>query len=374
VLGLAELLRTELAGSDHAPMRELASALAEPLEREARRARSLVRNLLSFARRPSGVVEPVGLAAAVSTALGLCAHAYAEVERTIQVHVTPTLHVMADAQKLQHAIVNVVSNALDAIVAAGGRGLTIAAAPEGDDRVRVTFDDDGTGFADPAAALVPFFTTKEAGKGTGLGLALVEQFMREFGGSVVVSNRSGGGARVSLILRRASDDALASAGDLPALADAHPGTHRARCVPDDQTAAPLEQALPEHGAARRPRVLVVDDEPTLRIVQRRLLSGAGIDVALAATGAEARQLLARERFDLVISDLRMPGEMDGRELLAWLEETHPALAARTLLLTGDVSGIASVALPVPAERVLTKPFSSTEYVRRVRRALRLPDE
>jgi signal transduction histidine kinase len=377
VVGMAELLRAELAESDHAPTRVMASALGEPLEREARRAGSLVRNLLNFARRPSGVVEPVGLAAAVSTALGLCAHAYAEAGKTIQVHLEPTLHVMADAQKLQHAIVNVVNNALDAIVAAGGRGLAIVAAREGDDRVRVTFDDDGTGFVDPDAALVPFYTTKEAGKGTGLGLALVDQFVHEFGGSVAVSNRSAGGARVSLILRRANDDATASAADSPAAYAPH-GARRTGEDEDALAAGVFVEArdrIPsERDAAAPPRVLVVDDEPTLRTVQRRLLSGAGIEVVLAATGAEAREVLAREHFDLVISDLRMPGEMDGRELLAWLEETHPALAARTLLLTGDVNGIASVALPVPAERVLTKPFNNAEYVRRVRRALGLLDE
>jgi signal transduction histidine kinase/CheY-like chemotaxis protein len=376
VVGMAELLRAELAESDHAPTRVMASAFGEPLEREARRAGSLVRNLLNFARRPSGVVEPVGLAAAVSTALGLCAHAYAEAEKTIQVHLEPTLHVMADAQKLQHAIVNVVNNALDAIVAAGGRGLAIVAAREGEDQVRVTFDDDGMGFVDPDAALVPFYTTKEAGKGTGLGLALVEQFVHEFGGSVAVSNRSAGGARVSLMLRRADDDATASAAHAPAAAEASRGARRAD---EDGRAAgtflePRDRVPPERDAAVAPRVLVVDDEPTLRTVQGRLLSGAGIEVVLAATGAEAREVLAREHFDLVISDLRMPGEMDGRELLAWLEETHPALAARALLLTGDVNGVASVALPVPAERVLTKPFNNADYVRRVRRALGLLDE
>ncbi|HET7188673.1 MAG TPA: response regulator [Gemmatimonadaceae bacterium] len=361
VLGMAELIRAELAESPDADARAMATTLAEPLEREALRARSLVRNLLSFARRPSGVVEPVDLTAAVSTALGLCAHSFAQAGKTLRVELRPHLRVMADAQKLQHAIVNVVNNALDAVIAADGRGLTIVGAPTGRHMVRIDFDDDGTGFADPQSALLPFYTTKAAGKGTGLGLSLVEQFVNEFGGTVTVSNRSEGGARVSLLLR--ASEGIEVARDGAARGIALPATHR--------EAAPSAAAGGDSDAAApiRPRVLVVDDEPTLRLIQHRLLTNAGMEVVLAANGAEARDALVREPFDLVISDLRMPGEMDGRDLLAWLAQERPALAARSLLLTGDMGGVASVPLPVPMDRVVPKPFSSAEYVKRVRQAL-----
>ena len=362
VLGMAELIRAELAESSDPDARVMATTLAEPLEREALRARSLVRNLLSFARRPSGVMEPVDLTAAVSTALGLCAHAFAQAGKTLRVELRPHLRVIADAQKLQHAIVNVVNNALDAVVASDGRGLTIIAAPTGRHMVRIDFDDDGTGFADPASALLPFYTTKAAGEGTGLGLSLVEQFVNEFGGTVTVSNRPEGGARVSLLLRAASED-LEPARDGAAPMVEQLATRTA-------TAAPASADGDSDATVRvRPRVLVVDDEPTLRLIQHRLLTNAGMDVVLAANGTEAQDALVRESFDLVISDLRMPGEMDGRDLLAWLAQERPALAARSLLLTGDMGGVASVPLPVPMERVVPKPFSSVEYVRRVRQAL-----
>ena len=362
VLGMAELIRAELAESSDPDARVMATTLAEPLEREALRARSLVRNLLSFARRPSGVMEPVDLTAAVSTALGLCAHAFAQAGKTLRVELRPHLRVIADAQKLQHAIVNVVNNALDAVVASDGRGLTIIAAPTGRHMVRIDFDDDGTGFADPASALLPFYTTKAAGEGTGLGLSLVEQFVNEFGGTVTVSNRPEGGARVSLLLRAASED-LEPARDGAAPMVEQLATRTA-------TAAPASADGDSDATVRvRPRVLVVDDEPTLRLIQHRLLTNAGMDVVLAANGTEAQDALVRESFDLVISDLRMPGEMDGRDLLAWLAQERPALAARSLLLTGDMGGVASVPLPVPMDRVVPKPFSSVEYVRRVRQAL-----
>ncbi|HET9013155.1 MAG TPA: ATP-binding protein [Gemmatimonadaceae bacterium] len=370
VLGMAELLRSELAESEHEDVRAMATTLAEPLEREALRARSLVRNLLNFARRPSGVVEPVDLTAAVSTALGLCAHSFAQAGKTLRVDLRPHLRVMADAQKLQHAIVNVVNNALDAVIAGDGRGLIIVGTPVGRHMVRLDFEDDGTGFADPASALQPFYTTKAAGKGTGLGLSLVEQFVNEFGGTVTVSNRAEGGARVSLLLRAGDDDA--------ALAGAHVARSRAATEESRSAANDTPTSPPPSDAAAaaptQPRVLVVDDEPTLRLIQHRLLSNAGMHVVLAANGADAREALQRESFDLVISDLRMPGEMDGRELLAWLARERPALAERSLLLTGDMGGVASAPLPVPLERVVPKPFSSVDYVRRVREALAVGTE
>lgn len=370
ILGMAECLRAELAESPHAETRLKGAELAEPLEREALRANALVRSLLSFARKPSGTLEAVGLAAAVSTAVGLRAHAFAQAGKTLHVQVPPELYVIAESQKLQHAIVNVVNNALDAIVAGKGTGLVITAASALGDVVHLDFDDDGTGIEDVNAVLAPFFTTKAPGKGIGLGLPLVKRFIGEFGGSLAVSNRYPRGARVTMILREGVQVE-------PRL---HPISGEMRAVSalpraDWSSPAEVDHPLPpvvEPVAERhRPCVLLVDDEPAIREIQRRLLERAGIDAIAAASGVEARDLLIRESVDLVVSDLRMPGEMDGAALLAWLERERPSLAATALLATGDVSGAASVALPVPHERILNKPFEGAEFVRRVRAALEL---
>lgn len=370
ILGMAECLRAELAESPHADTRAMGRDLAEPLEREALRANALVRSLLSFARKPTGTLESVGLAAAVSTAVGLCAHAFAQAGKTLYVDVTPELCVIADAQKLQHAVVNLANNALDAVVAANGTGLEIRAFPEGEEFVRLEFDDDGTGIKDMGAAFTPFYTTKEAGKGTGLGLVLVQRFVNEFGGTVTASNLPSGGARVTLRLRRGA--AVCHGEDwLQTEQSARP---RARSdaplelTPERVAMTSAQDAITKEDEAR-PRVLVVDDEPAIREIQRRLLTRAGLDVLVASGGAEARDIMLRERVDLVVSDLRMPGEMDGYALLQWMERERPALAKTALLATGDVSGAASVALPVPVERILNKPFEGAEFVRRVRAAL-----
>ena len=350
ILGMAEGLRVDLAESSHAESRAMGLALAVPLEREALRANALVRSLLTFARKPSGPLQSVRLSEAVSTAVGLRAHAFAQAGKMLSVEVPPELCVTADAQKLQHAIVNVMNNALDALVESQGTRLTIHACVEGRETVRIDFGDDGPGFSDVSAAFRPFFTTKESGKGTGLGLMLVQRFVNEFGGTVTAQNRDIGGAQITLRLRKG----------------AGMEAHRAPVAP----AAAVPVAEPGgHGH----RVLVVDDEPSIREVMRRLLTRHGFNVILASSGAEARDIMLAEHVDLVVSDLRMPGEMDGYALFRWMEQERPALAATALLSTGDMTGGGHAPLPVPPERTLSKPFIGTDVVHLVRGALGMPD-
>ncbi len=366
ILGMAELLRAELADSPHTENRAMGVELAAPLEREALRATALVRSLLDFARKPSGELESVNLAAAVSTAVGLRAHAFAQAGKTIHVEVPPELSVIADAQKLQHAVVNLVNNALDAIVAGGGVGLEVCAAADSDGFVRLEFDDDGTGIANLDAVFTPFYTTKAAGKGTGLGLMLVRRFVTEFAGTVAATNRERG-ARITIRLRAGermperidSNSAVANT----ALLD------RVRSTPASTPAIPAPISVPSAMAVPLLKVLVVDDEHAIREIQRRLLTRAGFDVVVAASGAAARDVMLREHVDLVVTDLRMPGAMDGSALLDWMSRERPALAQTALLATGDVSGAASVALPVPIDRIVNKPFEGAEFVQRVREAL-----
>ncbi len=368
ILGMAEHLRTELSQSEHPAVREVGKELAEPLEREALRANALVRSLLNFARKPSGTMESVELAEAVRTAASLRAHAFAQAGKALRVSVPSGLRVIADAQKLQHAIVNVVNNGLDAIVRANGTALDISAAVEGEEFVRLVFEDDGHGFVDRRAAFTPFYTTKDPGEGTGLGLMIVQRFLAEFGGTASASNRDEGGARLTLRLRRAT----AAASEASAAA---PDTAACTEPLGQPSGAIAESAVSinsvEPTAARRPRVLVVDDEPSIREIQRRLLTRANIDVVLASSGTEARDFLLRESVDLVVSDVRMPGELDGYALLEWMKRERPTLASNAILATGDISGSESAPIGLPPERILRKPFQGDELMACVRAALAL---
>ncbi|MEX2177889.1 MAG: ATP-binding protein [Gemmatimonadaceae bacterium] len=356
VLGLGEVLQTELALSSDVETRALVPTVVTPLVAEAVRARQLVRNLLHFSRQSEPQLESVRLADAVEVGIGLRRHMFAQEQKIITVDVPSDLTVVAQEQKLQHIVINVVNNALDALIEGNGSRLRVAARRLGDDVV-LQFDDDGPGFREPARAFDAFYTTKVVGRGTGLGLTLVHRFAQEFGGSVTAENSGARGARVTLHLRSA---ARTSGADCPALAPSQPKEPSSRNGDVEETQL-------------RQRVLVVDDEPALRQVQRRYLSAMNLVVVEAANGVDACVAIAAAPVDLVITDLRMPGTMSGQDLLEWLAREHPLLAERALVVTGDISGAALAAIPsLTPDRVLTKPFDRAEYEHRVRQALDVP--
>jgi CheY-like chemotaxis protein len=322
-----------------------------------------VRSLLSFAKKSGGTLGAIALYDNMKVAVGLRSAAYTQAGKKISIDISPMLYVEAEAQKLQHVIVNIVNNALDAMLSKEGTTLRIRAFASGGGMVNVVFEDEGPGFSDPRSAFEPFYTTKPAEGGTGLGLTLAQKFVQEFGGSVVAENRDEGGARVIILLRHAAAPNSEQNGAPTQSLETSPPT--AEIFSDVRPAL-----LPGGNRVVRRRVLVVDDEPSLRQIQHRLLARENVDVLLAANGDEARDILATEAVDLVISDLRMPGSTDGRGLIAWIEENQPHLFDHILIVTGDLNGLPNdVAIGVPPERVLAKPFTRTEYVSRVRAAL-----
>lgn len=348
VLGIAEILQSDTAASADPEVRRMGATLVEPLVAESIRARNIVRNLLNFARASEPHLERVRLAEPVAVAVGLCRHRFAQHQYAIEIEVADDLYVVAQTQKLEHVIINVVNNALDALKDGGGSRLRISAATEAG-VVVVRFDDDGAGFQQLERAFDPFYTTKEVGEGTGLGLALVHRFVGEFGGAVTAENLEGTGARVTLRLAAFRDDAGATNGDVT----------KTPAVPEGDT-VPTPTAT---------RVLVVEDEPAIREVQRRLLSRLGCEVTTAANAADACTAILAGEFDLVITDLRMPGAMSGHDLLQWLSRKRPALARTALVVTGDIEADAADGSTLAPDRVLTKPFDRGEYELRVKRAL-----
>ena len=145
VLGMAELLRDELTTANEPRVRQLGHDLASPLASEAARARDLVRSLLSFARKSGGRLGAIALFANTRAAVGLRSAAYAQAGKKIEINIAPTLYVEAETQKLQHAIVNIVNNALDAMTSEHGTTLRIRAFAASGDTVHLVFEDDGPG-------------------------------------------------------------------------------------------------------------------------------------------------------------------------------------------------------------------------------------
>jgi len=247
--------------------------------------------------------------------------------------------VWADPHQLHQVLLNLVTNARHALrTTAPPRRLSIALRHDAQTRqVVLEVADSGPGVAPELRAFVfrPFFTTKSPEEGTGLGLALCHDIVAAHGGAIRVDSAPGGGALfvVELPLDR-PEEVVAPA----APAAAHP--------------------------PRQGRVLVVDDDSELANVLAAALRAVGHEVEIAANGVDALAALERGRFDVVLSDVRMP-KLDGPGLYREIQQRHPDLVDRVVFVTGDILGRETAAfLEHTRAAHLTKPFD-IKQVRRV---------
>jgi signal transduction histidine kinase len=341
VLGFAELLAARLDEEPRPTDNQVRQEYLGPIRQEATRAQYLVRNLLRFARRAEDRLGRVELREAMDLVVGLRRYAFQQQGLDIVLGDFPNVGVTAERQGVQGVFLNLTNNALDAM-RAGGRGTLRVGAHQVGDVVEVLFDDDGPGIVSPDEVFEPFYTTKAAGEGTGLGLALVYRFMDSVGGSISAENCPEGGARFRLHFRVAQDE----------------GT------PEGPEARPARRRVVKPRVSS-PRILVVEDEPHLRTLHERLLGRIDAKVFLAESAEEGRRMVAHEDLDVVISDVRMPGE-SGLDFYGWLSDERPSLASRFLFVTGD---IATPELRELAERspdmFILKPFDVWAYLARV---------
>jgi signal transduction histidine kinase len=364
VLGYVQLLDTRLAEGEAPTGAEIRADFLEPVLREADRARHLVRTLLRTSHRPEADLVPVRLAGTLDVVRTLRAYAFEQAGLRLEIDV-PDVWVMAEPQMLQSVLLNLVNNALDAMAPRPGGTLRIGGRLAEDGQVELLLEDDGPGIEEPDRVFEPFFTTKPVGQGTGLGLALVHQFVSAFGGSVSVGNRPEGGARIRLRLPAApAPEHADSVPDSPAAAAVTPQ------APVSAGPGPTPPPPDDPPAARRTRrILVVEDEEFLRRLQSRILERLDADIVLATSAGEAREVLRVQAIDLVISDVRMPGE-SGVDLFRWVCRERPDLVDGFLFVTGDASAQELVALVEERpDRVLHKPFQVQEYLARVTAAL-----
>lgn len=336
VVGYAELLATELQ-DDKAVSAEQVRSHVEPLVREAMRARQLVRSLLVFSRRAEDGVSPIRLADSLEVVSDLRRRSFEQEGLEFQLDPIPDVAVLAESQRLQGVILNITNNSLQAMRGQPASRFRIHGRVQ-DGRIHLMFDDDGPGIRHPDRIFEPFYTTKEPGEGTGLGLSLAKRFVESFGGEIRVANRPEGGARFTVIL---------------AVAD--------KLAEPEVVSRPTVEEQPRTSGV----VLVVDDEPELRRLTRRALTLAGMEVVEADSVAAAREVLSRCKVDVVVSDVRMPGE-SGAKLYRWVAANHPDLAGRFLFVTGDVDvgELADFAAKQP-DAMLYKPFSLADLTGRV---------
>lgn len=330
------------------------------IHHEADRASRMMRNVLLIARDTKPKRRLVNLNESVRRAIDLRRYELELDHIRVETHLAGDLpDVMGDPDQLQQVVINLVVNAEQAIEEGPGRG-TIrvrTGATEGQ-RVRLEIADNGPGI--PAAVLTrifdPFFTTKPAGVGTGLGLSIVHSIVRQHGGRIHAESPPEGGALFVV--------------ELPGLArGAHRTTERAgTSVAARQKTAPEETGSVPH-AARSGRVLVVEDEPTVARLIADVLVEEGHEVVSLLDSREALERVLRERFDLVICDVKMPG-LDGRQFYESLARAASPLCNRIIFVTGDTLTPHTVEF-LERNRLpyLAKPFRVEELRRTVGRIL-----
>ena len=333
ITGALDLLHRKYGHADERSERLLANAL-----QAADRAKTLLQRLLGFARRQSLQTQPVDISALLRGMRDLIS---SSVGPTIDLHLRhePDLpSAVIDPNQLELAILNLCVNARDAMP--DGGPLTILAeelaiGPGSSPRlkpglyVRLSVIDAGSGMDSEtlARAVEPFYSTKEVGRGTGLGLSMVHGLAAQLGGALELTSAPGEGTRVDLYLPVADDIAPAE-----------------RRPPTD--------AVPAIG--RRLRVLLIDDEELVRTATAEMIRELGHSVVEASGAAEALAQLDRGLgVDVVVTDYKMPG-IDGGELARRIAQTHPDTPV--LLITG-YAGPAHDMMDLPR---LAKPFGQAE--------------
>jgi signal transduction histidine kinase/FixJ family two-component response regulator len=300
---------------------------------EAERAGTILRQLLLNARETPPERRLVSMNQIVQRAMELQRFSLAAEKIRVELDLDPALpFVQGDPGHLQQVLMNLVGNARQALEQFGQGGtIRLRTRRISEKRVLLEVSDNGPGIPQAILARIfdPFFTTKPAGVGTGLGLAIVLSVVREHGGQVHVLSPPQGGAVFQIELPSAAELAQDEVTSAPL-----PG--RKNLLPDVAEAVNRENRMvPASGSGRGARVLVVEDEPTVAHLIADVLEDEGMHVDVLLDGREALDRAARQSFDLVICDMKMPG-LDGQHFYKSLERSGNPLRERFLFVTGDI--------------------------------------
>ena len=334
ISGFAQTLLLDELKAEHREMLQM-------MYDEATRIGRITSNLLAFARAGSQQRALVDMNDIARRTFALRSYHLSTLNIAVSLDLDPSEpKIWADASELQQLILNLLINAEQALVTVEGpRTIDVRTrADEGEARLEIADSGPGVPAEIRSKIFDPFFTTKPEGVGTGLGLSICYGIAREHGGRLWVESEPGHGARFGITLPR-----------------------------DPREESRPEPKTPElTPAAGELTVLVVDDETALRNALLRFLGRRGIRGEGVSDGAEALRVLQQRDFDVIISDVRMPG-MSGRELLERLQRDRPDLVPRVVFSTGDTFAPDTAALlkesGVPT---VTKPFDFAMLERVIR--------
>src|SRR5271165_3398159 len=339
ILGYAQLLESE-------GLNDRAQDYVGKMFKQAQRTHRVVQNLLSFARQRKPQRDEVDIRKILEETLALRDYDLKinniKVERDIPSE--PAI-VVADPHQIEQVFLNVINNAVDAILETGRSGKLKIQISNAGGHVCTQFTDDGAGIKDPKRIFDPFYTTKSVGKGTGLGLSICYGIVKEHGGDITANNAPDGGAVIEV--------------RLPAAVAAQPELEAGKPAPR------------LHEGAIHGRVLLVEEEEAVLEFERDVLAGSGAAVVTAKTSQDVKTRLLSEPVDAVIMSGKMPGEWNARESYTWLKTNCPGMESHVLFTfshgveqTDERSFLQENNVPY-----LVKPFEVAELIAQARKLL-----
>jgi len=336
VIGYAQLLQSAQVPGD-------VKKKLEVINSESKRCQRIVEDLLTFARKHRFEMKRIDVNSAIDSVLQLisyqCKVNGIELEKNYSKGIP---RIVADLHQIQQVFLNILSNALQALIESKKKRTICIGTSVTDRSVTVEFKDNGPGIREENIRRVfdPFFTTKGAGRGTGLGLSIARGTVREHGGDIDVSSIFGKGTAFTV--------RFPVTKDVKAKEPAALSHHETDCIP------------------KKRKILVVDDEKQIyHMIEEALRCDEHI-LGYACNGSDAIDELQATDYDLIISDLKMP-IMDGKELFAQVNKKYPHLKDRFIFITGDTAGHStSEFVRKKKVKLLAKPFDVDDIKKAVR--------
>jgi two-component system NtrC family sensor kinase len=339
ILGYAQLLESE-------GLSERAQDYVGKMFKQAQRTHRVVQNLLSFARQRTTERSEVDVRKVLEETLTLRDYDLKVNHISVQKNLgdDPAM-VVADVHQIEQVFLNIINNAVDAILDTGRAGKLKIRVYCNQGAVVTQFADDGPGIKDPKRIFDPFYTTKNVGKGTGLGLSICYGIVKEHGGDITAHNATDGGAVIEVRL---------------------PMVVTAGTVIEEAPAAP-----PKREGAIEGRVLLVEEEEAVLEFERDVLMGAGANVVTASKSEDVKTRLLSEHFDAIIMSGKMPADWNAKEAYSWINQNCPGMERHILFTfsTGLDQGDERAFLQQNNIPFLVKPFEVADLISQARKLL-----
>ncbi len=318
----------------------------EVINEGAQRVSSIVKKLLAFARQTRPEQRYVNINELIRNTLDLQAYALAANNIKVSLQFARDLPMtIADPGQLQQVFLNLIMNAETEMKLTRNSGKLLIKTEHTDNIIQISFKDNGPGITKENLEHIfnPFFTTREVGQGTGLGLSVCHGIITEHKGRIWAESEPGKGATFIVELPVATED--------------------------KQLDMPESVIIEEPKKVAKAKILVVDDEPVIRKLVSQVLTDEGHEVETTDNAADALKMVNNKRYRLILLDIKMPG-MSGVELYKQFQKIAPSLTKRVVFITGDVMGKHTMDfLDKTKAPCMMKPFDAKQLKTEIKRIL-----